>query len=774
MSPKSLTQRVSRQEMLRLLDVHGEGDDWDFKLTCDLHDPQSRVELVKDLFALANSPDGGHLVLGVTPRTYQPVGLAANVRVDTTEIYQSVSKYNSDFQLAAAEYQIQRPGWPASRRFGIVFVAPYTGIALLPSTQGAYQDASGKQVVAFRTDEILTRRGAQSCRADQATINRLLRRAQLATSSGADIPRAPLSDLDTLPLREEIAAEFVGRSRELLLLWEWFNDRDRSRRVLAGDGGKGKTAIAYEFACQVRLAAPQPYDCILWFSAKQRRFVEGLVVDIETPDFSDLKTLLQAIVMAYGFPEYAELPVREIRSKARELLTKLPALIIADDIDSLEGRAEEAYGFLYDLGGTGSRVLLTSRDQPRGLSDITTPIDGLDPEDAVAFTRHRIEAYRLDPAIFKDPIIAEILEATDRSPLYLDELLRLSKFMPIRDAIAEWKSRGGDAARVYALRKEFERLTNDAKLIVLGACVSPGAISLPELEALTDIPRDKIVAELNDIQNLFLMSQPRLIEEVERFDVNLNTRYLVQKVFEGSDLMARILDRRRRMSDEAKASHLPALAPYIRQAISLGRLNQFDEAEKTLQAARQQWPSNADLLGELGVLYAVWKPLRRTTEARDCFRRALELKCRRVHVYRQWAQMELAENEWSEAGTVAERALDLAGPSATLYYTAGYAHSRRGQDLKRRLESERSSNELEVADALLRTALKERSGGPADATLRPKIYRALVLNSIPRHYFRDMDAYLEQWCSEFPEDQTAQTEAKRLRATFASDLGRGR
>ena len=79
MSPRSLTQQVSRQAMLRLLDVHGEGDAWDFKVTCDLKNPQSRVELVKDLIAMANTPDGGHIVLGVAPKTYEPLGLAANV-----------------------------------------------------------------------------------------------------------------------------------------------------------------------------------------------------------------------------------------------------------------------------------------------------------------------------------------------------------------------------------------------------------------------------------------------------------------------------------------------------------------------------------------------------------------------------------------------------------------------------------------------------------------------------------------------------------------------
>src|ERR1035437_1274050 len=68
----------------------------------------------------------------------------------------------------------------------------------------------------------------------------------------ASTTAAPLAILDTLPSRELIANDFVGRTAELTDLWRWLGDDSRQIWALVGDGGKGKTTIAYEFAIQAR------------------------------------------------------------------------------------------------------------------------------------------------------------------------------------------------------------------------------------------------------------------------------------------------------------------------------------------------------------------------------------------------------------------------------------------------------------------------------------------------------------------------------------------
>src|ERR1019366_9510158 len=62
---------------------------------------------------------------------------------------------------------------------------------------------------------------------------------------------------DRLPPRESIVVDFVGRQPEIERLWEWFRDPVSRRWALSGEGGKGKSALAFKFATEVKFAAPE-------------------------------------------------------------------------------------------------------------------------------------------------------------------------------------------------------------------------------------------------------------------------------------------------------------------------------------------------------------------------------------------------------------------------------------------------------------------------------------------------------------------------------------
>jgi hypothetical protein len=79
----------------------------------------------------------------------------------------------------------------------------------------------------------------------------------------------------SLPNPERIVVGFVGREKELSALRDWFYDPRSRHWLLAGDGGKGKSALAYQFACEVREKGPPPYHLVAWLSAKKRQFDQG-------------------------------------------------------------------------------------------------------------------------------------------------------------------------------------------------------------------------------------------------------------------------------------------------------------------------------------------------------------------------------------------------------------------------------------------------------------------------------------------------------------------
>jgi len=161
--------------------------------------------------------------------------------------------------------------------------------------------------------------------------------------------------------RESIVVDFIGRDKELKQLSDWFLDPASRIWVLAGDGGEGKSALAYNFALEVRLNAHEPFEAVFWLSAKRRRFLEGTIITIDEPDFHDLDSVLSPLLFYYGWVDEIEQFI-EKKHRVLELLSEVPAFIVVDDIDSLESENEDVSEFFsFHLSGTKSKVLFTSR-----------------------------------------------------------------------------------------------------------------------------------------------------------------------------------------------------------------------------------------------------------------------------------------------------------------------------------------------------------------------------------------------------------------------------
>jgi hypothetical protein len=102
-----------------------------------------------------------------------------------------------------------------------------------------------------------------------------------------------------LPTQDSIYQDFIGRDTVLAQLKEIFSNRFTKRCLLAGDGGKGKSAVAYRFA-QTIASETTYFKMVVWISAKRRRFEAGSVVDIASPDFIDLPSAVDSLLGQYG------------------------------------------------------------------------------------------------------------------------------------------------------------------------------------------------------------------------------------------------------------------------------------------------------------------------------------------------------------------------------------------------------------------------------------------------------------------------------------------
>jgi hypothetical protein len=570
-----------------------------------------------------------------------------------------------------------------------------------------------------------------------------------------------------LPARELIVVDFVGREAELRALREWFDDPLSRRWALAGEGGKGKSALAFQFAREIRVKAPEPFRMVTWLSAKKRRFEEGAITVVDDPDFSDLESALSCLLQHYGWIEETGYPLDRKRERVTELLNEFPALVVVDDVDTLEGDAEEAIEF-FTLAApqTKSKILLTSRRTVFGMGRTTTHVGGFSDTDAEKFIMSRAQLMGLDRSILNRGVVRDIIRVTERSPLYIEDVMRLLAVMPPEETVRVWREKGGDEARRYALGRELELLSPDAKNVLLAACISGGPSSFPELVAVTGLGEEGVSSALAELQRLFLVPKPRLIEGEQRFEANVNTRALVVRVFAGSDMLRRVESAYKAVSGGLPRVGRGDVAAIVRQAVLHVRNREREKAEGLLRRGLEKHPSDRDLLGVLGWVYRFWEP-RRITDAREYFHRSWQLKSTNEEMYRHWAQMEIHEGEWTRAAEAAERGLKMVVESQRLLYLAGYSRSRLGKDLKSGLHTDRGNREVAQAQVWLEKALKGMESTDAgDRSMKADIYRALVLNCEAAGDQKGMRAYLDSWLAEHPDDEAARFEGRRLSAKF--------
>jgi len=579
--------------------------------------------------------------------------------------------------------------------------------------------------------------------------------------------------MDRLPPREQY---FVGRQKELSELWQWMKDGKSFRRALAGDGGKGKTAIAYEFARRIAEASLNPYEFVLWASAKRKQFVSGRSIPIATPDFYDLSSLLNKLLSDIGFPEDSTLPEEQKRDKVIELLRLFPALVVIDDLDSLDWSSDvDTMEFVtYDLPHAACKVLITSRREIPTVH--TTYVGGFTDSDGQAFIRSRLQLAGMSRDALNVQQMGDLLTAADSSPLYVEDLLRF--FITdgdLENTIRLWLEKGGDEARAYALKRELEMLSKEAVLVLLAFSVLDRPASAVEAKAVAGLTWPKWNEAVSELQRLFLVPRPGIIEGLPRFSMNSNTKSLVLQVMQGRLELKRVREAVTAMTgkvyqDIGRRSQIGAV---VSQAAGLVRSGEYVTAEATISKGLERFPQDPDLLGAMGWVYKNWKPPR-YVEARERFLRSAELKCKNDQMYRHWYEMEEQLGNWEGAAEAAGAARKVFEKNILWTFRLGYALSRHGQRLLSELQP-RAAVYLARAQRILGGLANDigQLNVPLDSDLDAKVCRALVVNttalyrsasqsSDKQKYLSQLAFAVRQWGSKYGSEPFVDYEIQKL------------
>jgi tetratricopeptide (TPR) repeat protein len=389
-------------------------------------------------------------------------------------------------------------------------------------------------------------------------------------------------------------------------------------------------------------------------------------------------------------------------------------------------------------------------------------------KNAERFIYSRCDLMEIDKDLFSKSMIKRAVSATEGSPLYIEDLMRLTATASsAEEAIQLWADREGNDARRYALQRECELLNSNARRVLLAASIVRGPVSFAEIEAITGISTTAMNSALQELQGVFLIPKPRLVEGEQRFEINLNTRALVREAYENDDLYRRTETAYRTFSGEIPRARSGDVAAVIRQAHFLVKTTKHYEAERLLLTALEKYQSNPDLTGFLGWVYKAW-PKPRVTDARAQFVRAYQLKCKKHDMYVHWCRMELDAGEWTKAAEAAEKASRLLPDNRTLLFFAGYARTWLGRELLSGLHFEKARREFSEARTLLEKSLTATGNAETqEPTSTSRIYRTLVLVCEHSEDIDGLRHYFKLWWSEHPDDPICKSEWDRVSRRYS-------
>lgn len=456
---------------------------------------------------------------------------------------------------------------------------------------------------------------------------------------------------NNLPDRNFICARFIGRQLQIEELWSWFADEFSHVRVLAGEGGLGKTTIAYRFAELLCKETSSGIERIIWLTAKKQQFsgYENKSIDVPETHFDSYHGLLLELCSEMGF-----LP-SELDGASEKLLKKYiqegakitTTLIVVDDVDSLpveEQRKVLEIGFLF--GGTNSRLLLTTRVNLGYSSDIAIQIKGFDLPDYRIFIGILQERY--DHIGLTESQVETIHDTTGGSPLFTESLYRLMRYATFGNAISEWRGHLGEDARAAALSREVEQLSPEAKRVLLAAAYLREC-SFIELSQVTGYSERVLGDCISALKSLYLLSAPPITTE-PRFEIGFNTKQFVLKsqVSIASDfkkIEQRVKELRSQAGSLKGKKDTPIVGAAINQAVAQLRQNEVVRALETIAAAEKQCKDDPDLLTmKARCLLKMIPP--QPDEARRLAKKAFNAGLRKEVLFEIWYEAELAAKHY--------------------------------------------------------------------------------------------------------------------------------
>ena len=543
---------------------------------------------------------GGYLIFGVEEeqrdQRFSPRGIARGA-INIQQLKTTIRNYTGksvdityqDVTISVGERELV---------LGLLFI-PKRLVATAPIKFGKQSPKRDEKYI-FQAGDVFYRVQDSNVRAESSEQWWFLASERLNPHAAAENPpvtligsRRKIVD-ENLPDRNVICPGFIGRSETILELWQWLSDDFQFAKVLAGDGGKGKTSIAYQFAEDICRSSPFDFEKVIWLTAKTKQF-RGLNDDYDPvhAHFNTYTELLQALCEAMPIlpAEIEGATPHLLKQILREAFATTHTFVVIDDVDSLPIEQQRlTFEAASDIGNNQSRFLLTTRRNLTYSSDKWIEVQGFNEQDYSEYVH--VFLMRLKSPHLSDSDIEKLRDATDGSPLYTESLLRLVRNgMRLSDAIHTWKGVLGTKVRRAALEREVNQLSSESRRVLLAA-VYLFECSYTELRQVTGYDDEQLNQYVDELRGLFLLGAPRITSNEARFAVQSNTRVLIsnlavaKKLAIDPDNIRQLCEKIRTGAPALKKrENKRAIAAAVTQANAFLREREWTSAQETLLVA---------------------------------------------------------------------------------------------------------------------------------------------------------------------------------------------
>lgn len=510
-----------------------------------------------------------------------------------------------------------------------------------------------KDVGDYKAGEIYLRRGAEVLTAKGGDLAFLY--GHRASAFGEQ-ENEDLSVPSSLPPSPATIEEFVGRFAAVERIMTWITSSRDPRLFLWGQGGSGKSTIAYE--CATLLADTggtltnkngNKLDRVLYISGKATYLdpTTGKIKNTASRDFDSAEDIYRTILSLSNWtePENLETYTKDDLLDSLEELFNLEAqLIVIDDVDTLttskkDAGMEELFLTL-TRARSGTKVLYTQRGFPSFAPNASVEVPSLTNDEFRQFLVLCCSKFKVPLPGLEDT--ESIKFQSERRPLAIETMVGMRRLAgSYTDALRRWKTNSSEA-RQYLFSREYQQLSPDDRgrhlLATLAAFNSPQ--SAETLRSILQFSPEQLEDAIAETRDMFLTVTSSHGISGDLFSIGSATRLFIEENSKQLDRYSSIEARVQHFKDASKntpASFLPIIdragrnlrTGNVKDAVSL--LTRSD-----LPSAFKEHPEVQALLGQC---YATLTPPS-VAEARKCFESAFSLGHRKYEMYLAWLELE--------------------------------------------------------------------------------------------------------------------------------------